>query len=374
MPSINMLPRYKAIIFTVFIYLLCFVAVELACSLIVGNKYIAVDPIDERYSKSIPGYFMPLQNKTILFLGAKPYNVSINLLGFRNVGYADDKPLEYFRDHYRILCLGDSVTFGLFADGSESYPYLLQQRLLKRSDKIVVFNAGVGGATISDYLYYIKNKCSQIRPNLVIMNFCNNDFDELITAKKPMYERLIDKSHLPLWDRVKRLSCMRIFRKFELAYRYRRYLNKIKDQREREIILTQSKRLEDILYVDKNNSGLIGRDPDNPTLIPVWEKYFIDLDQVISLLNSMDIDLLFFIYPTISSVFNEGKDYHEILIGHLKEKGVPCIDLRAVFFLRKQEYLRLYLNPPLDYHLGHLGNEILVNHILNYINDIKPNN
>src|SRR3989338_6859634 len=151
-------PSSKEVIFTLISWVIVLSAINFLCGLIVKNTYIAVDAIDEKAAQTSFGYFKPDQDKVILFPGLEPYHVRINSLGLRSVGTAGELSLEEIQNKYRILAMGDSLTFGLFVDDEDSYPYRLQNILSEEGKNAVVLNAGVGSATITDYIYYLKVK------------------------------------------------------------------------------------------------------------------------------------------------------------------------------------------------------------------------
>jgi len=100
--------------------------------------------------------------------------VKINALGFRDDrDYAIEKPAGTFR----ILVLGDSVTFGHGTRGDTTYPYLLEQRLREWKPEIAwqVWNLGVPGYATSQELAYLERVGAQYDPDLVIVGFYPND-------------------------------------------------------------------------------------------------------------------------------------------------------------------------------------------------------
>jgi lysophospholipase L1-like esterase len=101
--------------------------------------------------------------------------VRINALGFRDRrDYTLDKPAGTFR----ILVLGDSVTFGHGTLDDTTYPYLLEQRLRGwRPDiKWEVWNLGVPGYNTRQELNYLEEIGPRAQPDLVIVGFLPNDF------------------------------------------------------------------------------------------------------------------------------------------------------------------------------------------------------
>jgi lysophospholipase L1-like esterase len=348
----------KAVGLTLGVWAIVFVGINFICGLIVQNRYIAVDPINKKTALKSWGYFEPNQQKRILFPGLKEYQVTINPLGFRSVG--DDRNISStdLEGKYRILALGDSMTFGLFVNDEDSYPFRLQQIFKSYHEPVIVLNAGVGSTTITDFLYYLKVKGLQLKPNLVTISFCENDLVEF--RDPPLYERIQAENVTSFFKSVKLMKVMRVFRKLELAYRYRRSTRKIADARVKAILLNESKNLDDILYVAAYQSGKQLSDPGSEDLRGAWQKYFAALDETIALLKRERVNLLYVLYPHISTVFEQvAQDYQDILIAHLKEQGVDYVDLRPAFKSRKGQYLELYNNLPRDFHLSGKGNQIV---------------
>jgi len=357
------MPKYsrsKFILFTIFSWIILLWLINYICGLIVQNRYVFVEPINKKTSAESFGYFQPLQDKIILFPGLKPYKVRINKMGFRSVGSYDSWDYKQFEGYYKILCLGDSISFGLFVDDKDSYPYRLQQMLIRDGKKAAVFNAGVGGGTIPDYLYYLKEKGIAIKPNFVAINFCDNDLIEIKKWQKPLYEKMKEENVFSFVKTFKLAKFMRICREGELRYRYKRSTNKITDPKVRNILFSQSKNLDDIFYVVRYENDQALEDPYSKELAPIWKKYFEYLDEIVSLLKREDIDFAVILYPHIYTVFDKGKsNSQEILRNYMDKHNIPYVDLRPVFQKHKESILDLYNNLPRDFHLSGLGNQIL---------------
>jgi hypothetical protein len=100
--------------------------------------------------------------------------VRINTLGFRDTReYALAKTPATFR----ILVLGDSVTFGHGSVYEHTWPRLLEDRLKTwRSDVAwEVWNLGVPGYNTSQELAYLLDVGPRFKPDLVIVGFFGND-------------------------------------------------------------------------------------------------------------------------------------------------------------------------------------------------------
>jgi hypothetical protein len=98
-----------------------------------------------------------------------------NALGFRDPrSYSLDKG----RNTFRILVLGDSVTFGHGALFETTYPYLLEQRLKAWRPDLAweVWNLGVPGYNTAQELAYLNEVGPRYQPDLVVVGFFPNDF------------------------------------------------------------------------------------------------------------------------------------------------------------------------------------------------------
>jgi hypothetical protein len=135
---------------------------------------------DER--RGLPGFYLsdPVLGQRLApgyrgwFAGVP---VAINQLGFRDPrDYAIDKPPGTFR----ILVLGDSVTFGHGALSETTYPFLLEQRLKAwRPDvKWEVWNLGVPGYNTRIELELLRRVGPRYQPDLVVVGFFQNDLSD----------------------------------------------------------------------------------------------------------------------------------------------------------------------------------------------------
>lgn len=112
------------------------------------------------------------------------YDVKINSLGYRMEEFTIEKP----KDVFRILMLGDSMTFGYGVNVEDNIPSRLEKALdeyLKKNGvgdkKIQIINAGFAdGKSPDSYYLYLKNDGLKLEPDLIIANyFLNNDISDL---------------------------------------------------------------------------------------------------------------------------------------------------------------------------------------------------
>ena len=103
----------------------------------------------------------------------------------------------------RIICLGGSSTYGWPYNNNPNiaYPAVLEQLLNSKCTKkeFEVINAGVGGYTSYQALYYFKKKLYKFKPDLVTICFGandgnNNDEIRIFCSDKDYYEKLLTVS------------------------------------------------------------------------------------------------------------------------------------------------------------------------------------
>ncbi len=99
----------------------------------------------------------------------------VNSRGIRDKEYGSPKP----EGVYRIIILGDSVTFGTEYRVEETYPKILESILSSNlifPYKFEVLNAGVCGYNALQKFIFFKNKLLTYQPDLVIFQFLNDDY------------------------------------------------------------------------------------------------------------------------------------------------------------------------------------------------------
>jgi hypothetical protein len=148
--------------------------------------------------KGTPGFFIAsdtrlekLSSHYSGWYGGVP--VRINNLGFRDTR---DYKLDKQPNTFRILVLGDSVTFGHGSLYESTYPYLLESRLKKWRPEVdwQVWNLGVPGYNNSQELSYLHEVGATFQPDLVVVGFFFNDvFDNYAPVSKGRIGRALSR-------------------------------------------------------------------------------------------------------------------------------------------------------------------------------------
>jgi len=94
-----------------------------------------------------------------------------SLLGLRDTLTSITKP-DSVR---RVLCLGDSQTYGLGVALLETYPKRLEAKLCREGLPWQVVNMGVSGYSSADEAVLLAHRAEEYRPDLVVIGYSLND-------------------------------------------------------------------------------------------------------------------------------------------------------------------------------------------------------
>lgn len=101
---------------------------------------------------------------------------AINSLGMNDYEYPEETAQDY-----RILALGDSFVWGAYGtELDEHFLKILEKELNERSEgkHFQVLKAGVPGYGTDQELLYLKNEGIKLKPDMVLLHFYTNDFDD----------------------------------------------------------------------------------------------------------------------------------------------------------------------------------------------------
>lgn len=132
----------------------------------------------------------------IAFTREFTHYVSTNSFGIRGKDFSLEKPDKT----YRILFLGDSMTFGWGVEDHQNYPALIEEYLGRKGaikseyTKVETINAGFAdGITLDTYYLYFKEIGNKFNPDLVIVDlFPYNDLSDLLDHA---WEKTDDKGY-----------------------------------------------------------------------------------------------------------------------------------------------------------------------------------
>lgn len=137
-------------------------------------------------SDIVPFTVAPNQNSVHLgYTREFNHKVATNSLGLRGAKEIDKQKQEGV---YRILVVGDSMTFGWGVEDNETFSAVLERNLnaaaeeIGTNKKFEVINAGfMGGFTLDGFYSWLVNKGFQLEPDLTLVSFFPyNDVSDLL--------------------------------------------------------------------------------------------------------------------------------------------------------------------------------------------------
>jgi lysophospholipase L1-like esterase len=142
-----------------------------------GLRDLAAEDNPDGHSVSFKGYSKFQPNRLVHQYGmfAKPTPIQINSHGLRGPEFSAGKPLDVFR----IVCMGESSTFGFFDRDDFTYPVLLGQLLAKDGTmpgkRIETVNAGIPHANSDNILAMLKGELLGYSPDVLTLYAGFND-------------------------------------------------------------------------------------------------------------------------------------------------------------------------------------------------------
>lgn len=113
--------------------------------------------------------------------GGVPYGWEVNKQGFREPGHIAQGKAPGRR---RILCLGDSVTFGWLVEQRQAYPAVLGELLEARLGPVEVVNAGVPGYSSHQMRRYLERELLSFAPDAIVTYAGINDAGQALMSDR----------------------------------------------------------------------------------------------------------------------------------------------------------------------------------------------
>jgi hypothetical protein len=103
-------------------------------------------------------------------LSGRDIEIRVNSIGLRYDELSPKTP-----DEFRVLVLGDSITFGDFLADEETWTRRMEQRTRGRAKKIRFLNAGLPGAGTLEEFWLFQEIKGVVKPDLVLVGMYLND-------------------------------------------------------------------------------------------------------------------------------------------------------------------------------------------------------
>ncbi len=246
-------------------------------------------------------------------------DVATNSFGCRD----SEIPVEKTAGTFRVLVLGDSLSFGHGVPNEAPFPEALERRLSRGHPdyRFDVVNMGVPGYSAFQEYHDLKRGL-ELHPDVAILQFTLNDVSEPYLFYKryggrgqiPTMPEIID---VPYYHYVlSQRSAFYLFLK-DMAGRIRFSDMSPKGVRE--------KAKEQELYQVKN----LVYAPDHPQIVEAWAEYLTWLQKMTDLAKRNDVEFLVLAMPFDFQLFENPQLDHpqRILARHCEENGVGFVDL-----------------------------------------------
>lgn len=151
------------------------ISVESACKYLYYKLELRHGHIDPGIAgKDVLEYPEAYQKDNELFWRLAPNIAGNNSLGFRDIEHS----LEKKEDVFRIICIGDSITYGWPAHKTDTYPKKVAKILKEKypNKNFEAFNLGIPGYSSHQGLKLLKKNIKKFQPDLVIAYYGVNDF------------------------------------------------------------------------------------------------------------------------------------------------------------------------------------------------------
>lgn len=149
-----------------------------------GSEKVFYNNPGKNIGKIVPKNQRRCSVDPFLFWKLNPLPGEVNSSGFRS---KKEFPVNKREGEKRIICLGDSITYGTWVKTEETYPYILEQMLNAgfASEEFEVINAGVMGYSSLQGLRQLKRDLIKHKPDLVIAYFgLDDNFPAVVYSDK----------------------------------------------------------------------------------------------------------------------------------------------------------------------------------------------
>lgn len=270
-----------------------------------------------------------------------------NSLGFRSPEFTLEMPAGITR----IVCFGDSSTFGIGARMEDTWPFQFEEQLNesiefsttvtdRRDDaaplqSFQVINAGVPGYTSYQGLQHMRQELDRLQPDVVFASYANNDFwtwDNQTDAEHA--------AHLNEW------SLRRVLLRSRAVQLLDKCLHPPREPASRE-------------WADSATNSYFLPNPDWTQRVPL-DAFRANIERMGDLCASRNIPLILVLWPDQSLAAGHWSirlDYHEALRSVAAEHGLVIADVTSVFQQNRPWSVQSYV-PNDIVHVNRYGNRL----------------
>ncbi|MEW5734966.1 MAG: GDSL-type esterase/lipase family protein [Thermodesulfobacteriota bacterium] len=284
------------------------------------------------------------------------WDISVNSQGLRDRERTWAKPPGVFR----VLCLGDSFTFGMGLPLEETYVKKIEEILNDENRNADVVNAGVIGYNLFQSLRYFEEKGKSYRPDLTVYFFFLDDAEGFLNEEgAEAYYRSASAGKFkefrtPIYGPWARVHLFNFVNNVytELSNKLKRisahWVKNIERRRE---------------HFETLNKAFL----DDPAKAAAFEKLLLRLYGDVRGAGSLFLVVL---VPDAAQVHNPAMQNANRLLARLCQgNGIPFLDITPLFE-REPSTADLYLFP-VDAHTSALGDDIIARAVADQIRNME---
>lgn len=213
---------------------------------------------------------------------------------------------------FRIVMLGDSLTFGQGVPEGSTYSAQVERQLKQRNSprSIEVINAGASGTNTAWQFNHLQNTCLAYQPDLVTVQFYLNDLER---STRMDADGAIKGDFV---DDVLMLPAKRSYALFFLQYRFERL---------RDYLATSSKETEPLLRQFDD----IARDIEDES--EGWLRFESAVEDFALLSKREGLPTVMILFPHPGRTYDSMRFIHKAVAQRVRAAGLPVIDLIDVF-------------------------------------------
>ena len=312
------------------------------------DSSLLLQPDPDTFWKLRPGVTID-EPKSILFQG-----IISNSLGYRNQDFALKRPASTLR----IVCFGDSSTFGIGTPQHETWPSQLQAAIQQSLDHpgfpdtaVEVINAGVPGYTSHQILQKMRREHQELAPDAVFVTCANNDF-----------WRWDDRTDTQQAARF----CGTTVRQFLLNSRAIQFADSML------LRLRESRHQRDRNWAERASYNYFTPEADWTPRVPLAD-FKKNLNAMADLCSENEIPMIPVIWPDQPQAGGHWSvriAYHDVMLETARERGLPVADVTTAFQQRPWS-VQCYI-PNDIVHVNAAGNQIAAAVTRNALNGIIP--
>ena len=257
-----------------------------------------------------------------------------NSQGVRN----EEFDLEKNDDVTRVVCFGDSSTFGIGNSLQETWPTQLEGLLNEHPDnpRSQVVNAGVPGYTSHQGLAHMRQEIDRLQPDVVIASYANNDFWH--------WDNKTDRDQA---IRFNRMTLGRLLRKSRAVQVLDGWLAEdAQDAGKQE-------------WAESTSLGYFRDDAAGVARVPL-DHFESNLIEMADLCESKNVRLAFMLWPDqpqVAGQWSQRIAYQEVIKRVATDRGLQVADVVSEFHRNRSWSIRTYI--PRDIvHVNKYGNRL----------------